>query len=210
MNYLDFEEGMEDYIVVVNSPAGTISGYMTEGSKVTLTTSSDWSPGSFTGAVDKGIQGVKNYVTKLVTGEGLKTTSIGQTIKTYSSSAVGGFSVSFMCIPGKLSCGSYTDEINKLSKLTLPKSNKGTMESNLYTTSLTKQIFKGNDVFKGGLIHVSIGSYFHASGLYCTSTSYEMSEIIDDEGKPLYMNVSLSFSPYRVLTADELSSWILK
>lgn len=87
----------------------------------------------------------------------------------------------------------------------------GFIGSNLYTASeLAKTLALNTEALKGRLPNVSLGSWFLATDVYLTSISKNMSTVLNEDGKPAALQVTFQISPYRQLTAEELSNWILE
>nr|DAX81736.1 MAG TPA: hypothetical protein [Bacteriophage sp.] len=92
--------------------------------------------------------------------------------------------------------------IKELNKLVYPKS-KGT--AGLYTAPMD---YKGGSD-KAGLLHVTIGSWFRATDVVCTNNQFEIDRIFDENGKPILATANVSFSAYKLLTADEMNEWFI-
>jgi hypothetical protein len=94
--------------------------------------------------------------------------------------------------------------IKQLNKLAYPK-DKGS-GSGFYTAPMG--YMGGND--KAGLLQVTIGTWFRATDVVCTSNSFEVDSIFDENGKPALATCTVNFSANKLLTADEFSAWFLE
>lgn len=92
--------------------------------------------------------------------------------------------------------------IKQLNKLAYPK-DKG---SGFYTAPMG--YMGGND--KAGLLQVTIGTWFRATEVVCTSNSFELDSIFDENGKPALATCTVNFSANKLLTADEFNAWFLE
>lgn len=138
--------------------------------------------------------------------------SLATTFMKYASSSQGGFPISFKIFPDKH--GSYTETTEKIYKLSAPfiaaKGFNASMASYLYDPGQLAQSVPNPFHFDDQLIHVFIGDWFYAKGLFCTSSSVSMSPYLDNDGRPVYADVQLNFQHHRVLDARELAAWFLK
>jgi hypothetical protein len=222
MTYLDNAmEELADYLIFIHLKNGSekinITGFLSDGSKLSFNTGANFSQSGFAGMVEGFKKGAaKNAVSKIpIIGDFLSSmvdkeyTTLAQTYKGYDTSTISGFSFSFIVIPGYNNVNSYSEIIRDLNKLVLPKvdENTGKLLSYLYDISDTTGLSNSNDVFENALIHVSIGNWFSAAGLFCTSISHNFSNQMDENGIPLYLEVSMEFEPHRLLKPDEVASW---
>lgn len=124
------------------------------------------------------------------------------------------FDISFIMFPE--AGQSYHDIILNLTSYVLPITTLGIMRPPTYDVTTFANIItnvangEGPYPFDGQLIHVVIGNWFHASGLHCTSVNHEFSKYMDEDGHPMYVNVTMSFKSYRALDAEEYAQWYLK
>lgn len=135
-------------------------------------------------------------------------TTVLSTFKGYEGSSDTGFNISMHIFPGS---STYQSILTKIHKLTQPETeNSQFLHSYLYGVDDASKLTESVDPFKGGLIHVSIGDWFLATGMFCTSSNISLSKYVDTTGKPIYMVWSAEFVPYKVLNATELASWVRK
>lgn len=137
--------------------------------------------------------------------KGFKT--VLSTYQTLDDVGYSDFKVDLNLFPHKFGNGSYSQILNILGRMTMMDTSTKFMIPYLYTVDALTALAKGEDPFKAGLIHVTIGSWFHAHGLFMTDASTTVSTIVDSDGKPLFAELSCSFQSYKVLNADEYSSW---
>lgn len=152
---------------------------------------------------------IKGLIKKFSGSSIEKEHSIRESVKGYGVPNDISFSVSIDILLGKDGNPSTVkDLMTQLNKLTLANvDNAGLYETYLYDNSMMKQLFTDYTIFDGQLIHLSIGNWFEASGLLCTSVNPSLSTITDDNGKPLFVKVDFTFESYRKLTAEELASF---
>lgn len=151
--------------------------------------------------------------------------NMASTVKQWSVGSGGdSLNINFVYMPGFLGTGSFKDAEDKLSKMTLPKKPAnltstvagyfGNMaqgaaalqspyESYYYEkTSGTLKML--GDSFNDSFINITLGNFFSSGGYYCTSASREYSYEVDDNGKPIYMTISLTLQKWRGLFAEEV------
>jgi len=154
--------------------------------------------------------GAKKFVGELASG--LEKHSVRDSVKAYGVPNEISFSLSMDIIPGKDgNPSSYKEILHQIAKLTQAYFNKdGMYETYLYNELSLKDRLKDYNAFDGQLISIQIGDWFSGSGFLITSSNVNYSTITDDEGKPLFLEWSITFEPYRQLTAEELSNLITK
>lgn len=184
------------------------------------------SMGKFGGGVYKGVTnaigsgvaaGSGGYVGQAKMAAGTFNTGLATTFKKYVSSNLSSFTINMHVFPDVH--GSFQEIAEKVYKFALPKigfaggtggavSQAGrSMVSYLYDDSMLRARWENADYFDSILCHVTIGRWFRASGLYCTSASIQFSQHMDDEGKPLYGIVQLTFETHRMYDAKEVAAW---
>ena len=92
-------------------------------------------------------------------------------------------------------------DIKELNKLVYPHS----VEGGMYKAPLD---YKGGSD-KAGLLHVTIGSWFRATNVVCVNNQFDIDRIFDENGKPILATANVSFSAYKLLTADEMNEWFI-
>ena len=143
---------------------------------------------------------------KNLVGETFKT--VMSTFKGYEDSQPSSFPTSIHLFPNKFVNGSYNEMIEILGRMTQPNTEDNTfLKSYLYSPEDTKKLASGEDPFKGQLIHVTIGNWFLATGLFMTSGPPTMSKFVDDSKKPIYAKLDANFESYKVLNAKEWAAW---
>lgn len=205
-----------DYLVqVINSHTGdTISGLI-DNEEFTYTLGANVSGSLAAGGLEAGVKGVASAVAQRALGGMGKTiinnfkTSLS-TYKSYEDSQDSNFSISMHIFPGKSGNGEYPSIVEGIAKLTQPNTEDSRfLQSYLYDPADIKKLATAEDPFKGKLIHVSIGNWFLATGLFCVSAPPSFSKFVDVEGKPLYMRWDATFTPYKTLNAKEIAAWHL-
>lgn len=205
----------QDYLVQVrNTKTGEVLEGLLDNDELSYTTSADIGSNFLAGYVEDMMRGAAQGLTsKLPVVGGLARDAVKQNYKTvkstykaYEGASATSFSVSFHLFAKN---ESYNSILQKLHKLTQPDTEDSEfMHSYLYNPTDSAALLIGGDPFAGNLIHVSIGDWFLATGLFCNSVSHSFSKYVDTEGKPIYLSVTLGFEPYKVLNATELASWV--
>ena len=171
-----------------------------------------------TNAIGSGVAaGSGGYVGQAKMAAGTFNTGLATTFKKFVSGSGGGFRINFHVFPD--THGSFQEIAEKVYKFTMPKigfaggtggavSQAGrSMVSYLYDDSMLRARWENADYFDSILCHVTIGRWFRASGLYCSESTMSLSQHMDDEGKPLYAIVSMSFATHRQYDAKEVAAW---
>lgn len=127
--------------------------------------------------------------------------TIGTTTKSYVAGSDVSFSVSFTVFPNGKS--GFSPIIKTLSKLTLPEGGDTYMNSSVIGSKQSNLSSLG----RGGLIHVMIGDWFHATGCLCQNVNFNLSKYVNENKVPIYMNVTASFVSDRVMTSNDLHKW---
>lgn len=232
---LNFEKLAEydDYIVqVVNSKTGDVITGLYADDSFSFSSGANIGGDFVAGAIEGGIKGALNggadaagaALNKKFGGQtgsvlaGVAKDAINANYKTllstfqgYDGSSYNPFEVRLIIFPkvGE----TYSDLIYKLAKFTQPNTEADgsvILQSYLYDKIDSLETLTAKDPFKGNLLHVSIGDWFFATGLFCSGISFTLSKFVDEDRKPIYLSVGISFIPYRVLNAKELSSWMRK
>jgi hypothetical protein len=203
----------EDHTVIIrNSKDGSsITGLMTNESLALFTSSiisESFIASTAEGTLKGGLAAIGSKLGGIVRSgidSNFKTTA--STYKSYTSTSDTGFSVSFIVY---LKDRSINSILNTMLKWTQPASDSTILRSQLYDLSVLEQLLSFKDPFKGQLLHVSIGKYFLATGLFCTGLQYTVPKYVDEDGKPLYIEFTTSFLPYKLLGSEELASWFTR
>ncbi len=110
--------------------------------------------------------------------------------------------------------GSYLSALKTLYRLTAPNTEDGIrIKSYLYDLGDLADIDLGKDQgdpFDAGLVHLSIGKWFHATGLFCEAVNFNFSKYVDSSGVPIYMEVTISFATHKSMNAKQLLAWHTK
>jgi len=217
------EEEIKDYIITVTCEHAKVRlAGVIDAESISLPMGANYSSSLATQGLEGGIKGVfKAGLTKMFgnisSGIVDQFHSINSTINTYESSNRLSFSLSMNIYIGKFGNPKKVTEIlRQIALLTQPdiRTNGNLMFSHLYDPSIAKELINPLSktpnfrIFDKSLICVTIGDWFKTCGLYLTSSTPEISTIIDMEGKPLYIKWTCSFESYRVLTADDVAKMI--
>lgn len=214
---LDFDKLGEytDYLVIIkNSKTGESIQGLIDNEDLSYSTNAEIGGSFVGGSMDGFARGAASEVAGRVGGDLAKNAvsqnykTISSTYKAYEGAGETGFSIQ-MHVFGNTE--TYNSILQKVHKYTQPDtSDSQFLHSYLYDKTDTAKLLTGEDPFKGNLIHVSIGEWFLATGLFCTGVGHSFSKYVDTTGKPLYLILNLSFIPYKLLNAEELAGWIRK
>jgi len=152
---------------------------------------------------------IKGLLKKISGSDVEREHSIRDSVKGYGVPNDISFSLSIDILLGRDGNPSSVQELmTNINKLTMANVDKaGLYGTYLYDDQMLKNLFHDYTIFDGQLIHLSIGDWFEASGLLCTSANPTLSTITDDMGVPLFVKVDFTFQPYRKLTAEEFASF---
>jgi hypothetical protein len=220
---LDYDKlnSYKDYVIqITNSRSGEMITGLYDDEELSYGTNIELGSSSFGGFTDEAMSGAAGQLAEKFLGRfsGLAGSaknmiqgnlkSINSTIKGYEGSGDNSFSLSFHIFPGG---ESYNSILNKIYKYTQPDTDDTNfMRSHLYSIQDAASLLTNDNAFKGQLLHVSIGDWFFATGLFCNGINHSFSKFVDENGAPIYMAVNIGFVSYRTLTAAELASWIRK
>ncbi len=220
-SHYDSLEQFPDYVVIVqNMKDKTSLMGLYEGDEFSyslgaslgessLNIATDIAKGAGTSVVNHVAGGAAGAVLDIAKGH---TTNIASTLRGYDSANPTPFSLSFHVFRGHgqgNNPNTYKGIAQRYAKWTQPKLGKGgIMTSHLYDVEDMDAIVTGNlDKFKNALISVQIGDWFEASGLFCEGVTPTYSTIVDKDGQPIYLKLTCSFVPYKVLTPEEVAEW---
>lgn len=212
LNFDSLPEGFNDYLVQIkNTKTGEIIQGLLDNEDLSYSTSAEISGSFLAGSAEGFTKGLATAAAGKIAGDLGRSAvesnykTMASTYKTYESAGETGFSVNMHIFPRT---EKYNDILFRMHKLTQPNTeNSVFLHSHLYSPTDASKLLTAEDPFKGNLIHVSIGDWFLATGLFCTGANFSFSKYVDEDGKPLFMVYSASFVPYKLLTAAELSSW---
>lgn len=212
--FYDQLDELDDYMVTIWSRrVGTLRGLI-DTDEISYTNAANIGSSTLAGITEGFIKGAAKGMAKKVFGDlgrslvsdNFKT--VMSTFKGYEDSSHSGFGISMHLFPNKFGNGSYKEIMDLLGRMTLPDTTEDTfLKSYLYSPEDLKALASGEDPFKGNLIHVTIGNWFHATGLFMEQGSPSFSKFVDTNGDPIYAKVDPTFTSYKVLNATEWSSW---
>lgn len=212
MIYADMINQFPEYLVTVrNSHTGESIIGLIDNDDFSYSMGANLSGSQMAGLIEGGLKGFASALAgKALGGVGKDLVDGGfktafSTFKSYEDSQEMSYSITMHIFPDKEN-GTYPNVIEKIAKLTQPdtKDHKF-LTSYLYEPSITRKLAKGEDPFKGQLIHVTIGKWFASTGLFCTGSSLQFAKYLNESGKPLYMVWDATFTPYKTLNAQEVA-----
>jgi hypothetical protein len=134
------------------------------------------------------------------------------TVKVYEGSSDISLPISMLVFPDIMGNGGTKSIDLQINKCTQPKILTGDiLTSYFYDMSELEKIPTGNgslNFFKGKLPTVALGEWFLAPDVYITNVGKGTSTILDEDGKPIAINWNFQITPYRQLSAEELSDWV--
>jgi hypothetical protein len=222
---LDFDKIDEysDYKVMVrNTKTGEVIAGLLDNEGFSYSTVAILGGGAIAGEIEDFTKGVASRAAGDLAGKatggklgGFASGFVNQNYKTIASTFKGytsaGDSPINLQIHVFARSNSYNYLLNILHKFTQPNTeNDVLIKSYLYDPIDTASLLTLDDPFKGQLLHVSIGEWFFATGMMCTGVDFAFSKYIDEENKPIYLQVNIGLVPYKLLNAKELSSWVRK
>jgi hypothetical protein len=159
--------------------------------------------GAFTRVMGAGMSAAGSYATS-------KHTLIG-TVNTYEGSGEINIPINCTLFYDWAGNADFKGVENSLNLMTQPKIYPGgLMGSNLYEPDDLLALATLNyDLFKGKLLQVRIGEWFLATDVFATSLNKNYITNANEDGKPVAIQVSFQIKPYRQLSAEELTDWIL-
>ena len=86
----------------------------------------------------------------------------------------------------------------------------GLLGSNLYEPDdLLNLAILNTNIFKGKLLNVRLGNWLLATDVFATSVNKNYIANTNEDGKPIAVQLSFQINPYRQLSAEELTDWLL-
>lgn len=215
--YINQLDKFKDHMVAIHhNSCGSIGGLLSASPFVLnqgITYGENPINGAIGGAIQDGIKDLaQHYGGPMASGAvgAIADASIthSSTIKTFRGAGESEFSITFKVIPNKFGAPSSYKEIEQiLNKYTMPDYAGTQLNSNLYSTSDITVLLaqKGKvDYFDNKLISVQIGSWFKTPPMmYCTRADKTYSNFIGADGRPLYLELSMTFTPYRALLSSD-------
>ena len=133
------------------------------------------------------------------------------TVKTYEGSGEINLPVNITVFYDWGGNPSFKEVENWLNLMTQPKLNMGgLLGSNLYEPDdLLQLALLNTNIFEGKLLNVKIGSWLLATDVFATSLNKNYIANTNEDGKPIAIQVSFQINPYRQLSAEELTNWLL-
>ena len=159
--------------------------------------------GGFASAMGSTISAMSSYATSQHTLMG--------TVKTYEGSGELNLPVSMTCFFDWAGNPDMKKVDKWLNFMTQPKVNIGSLlGSNLYEPDDLLELATLNvNLFEGKLLNVMIGSWLFATDVYATSLNKNYLANTDEDGKPIAVQLSFQINPYRQLSAEELTNWLI-
>ncbi len=132
--------------------------------------------------------------------------NVYSTLKSYEGGSSAPPPVTFHIFPEN---GSYQSALKTLYRLTQPDTEDGIMiRSYLYSEKDIADVDRdGVDPHDGKLVHLMIGNWFHATGLFVSGVSLNFSKYVDSSKVPIYAEVTISFDTHISLNAKQMLAW---
>lgn len=214
-------EKYKDYVVTVNMPSmigGSIDGFITEDT-FELGTGAEWGPSSITGSYKDALKGFTAkfagripILGKMAQDFISSTKTVNNTINLYESPSDISISFTMNIIQGvNNGSKSYSDLELMLNKLTQPDldGSEGALLPYMYSLEDLAPLQTGSySGLDAKMASISIGDWFTADKLRINNATRAYSTILNEQGKPLFMSLQITASPYRALSAEEVTKWI--
>lgn len=210
-------ENYPDYIVTIynTKTAESIAGLL-DNEDVSYSSSADLGNNSFIGGaadVLKGAgtqllrKGFGDYGGDILADRAKTIQNKFQTMVSYEGGNSSVPPITFHVFPEN---GSYKNILRKLYKYTQPNTESDILiKSYLYDpTDVLKIDTDSGDPFEGKLLHLTIGEWFHATGLFCKNVDLRFSKYVDNNKVPIYLEVGLTFQHHIVQNAEQLVAMI--
>ncbi|TMP46318.1 hypothetical protein CWB96_00355 [Pseudoalteromonas citrea] len=194
--------------VLIGTPKGTVSGFTTE--SVTLSGASQWE-GKEAGHLEQ-LDEVARLAHSIGSVAGMTTsqmslTSMASTRKHWLTSESPSIPLNFLIVAYK----SGIDVRKKVATLLSTVYPAGSAASiagvDLFLKAPNNYKFTGLNS-ASGLLSLKIGNWFDAQGLLMEDVSATFSKEITQDGTPLYAEISCTFTPWKLLTAEDAIAMI--
>lgn len=159
--------------------------------------------GRFSKVAGAGLNAVHSYATS-------QHTLIG-TVKTYEGSGEINQPVNMTCFYDWGGNPSFKELEQWLNLMTQPKIYMGgLLGSNLYEPEdLLNLAILNTNIFEGKLLNVRIGNWMLATDVFVTGLNKNYIANTNEDAKPIAIQLSFQINPYRQLSAEELTNWLL-
>jgi len=147
--------------------------------------------------------------------------TVAETMIGYDSPSRLPINLSFKVFPHRHGNGDVKSIVEAILFFTQYKQSDviGNIESNLYSIgdlyeNSKKQIMEGKmgrnfDPLYNQLISFTVGDYINTDGVFFAQSAVPtIATELDDNGVPLYVQADFSLISYRILTAQEIASWL--
>lgn len=210
-------EDYKDYVVVLTNSKlkESVSGLIDD-DQFSYANSAQFNNSSLVGMTEGFLRGGISQAASKVAGEIGKSVSsslvrtVAGTYKAYEISSDTNPSVNFHIYPTN---GNYQAALGMLYRLTQPDTeNSAKLASYLYDWDYLKDINSDPsklqiDPFDGKLVHLQIGEWFYADGLFVSGVGLNFSKFVDESGVPIYLQVTVGLTSHKVMNATELLRW---
>lgn len=159
--------------------------------------------GKFAKVAGAGVNALTSYATS-------QHTLIG-TVKTYEGSGEINLPINLTCFYDWAGNPSFKEVEKWINLMTQPKIYMGgLLGSNLYEPDdlLNLAILNAN-LFEGKLVNVMIGGWLFATDVFVNSLNKNYLANTNEDGKPMAVQLSFQINPYRQLSAEELTGWLV-
>jgi len=196
-----------NYKIVISTPEGIVKGYISDDFSFGMTSQystpfeEQESQSQFSDIVNKyGITGVNTLLGEDVSQVQLK--SFAQTVALWQGSDKPDFSLTIYNI-----AETQKDDVAEPVKILL----KGVVPEGTLQSKFMKAPYgyspKLETIAPKGTVSIKIGNWFEAHGLLITNVHSQFSSVVMPNGKPLYVTINVTFTPYRLPDYKMVSSW---
>lgn len=99
-------------------------------------------------------------------------------------------------------------DVRKLLRTTFPNFSNAGLATTIHPPNNYRVTTEDGSVSATGTISVQIGRWFSAPLQVMTNVDFQFSEVVTPDGYPLYAVGTVTFTPFRTISADEIESYI--
>jgi len=228
LSYIKDLEVISDYLTIIYSPANNhyISGIIDDES-IPLSGSANLGTSTLntlvkvaSGSIVSSIFG-KRFTNTISSFMGMgKLQTVAETMIGYEEPSRLNIPLKIKIFPHTHGNGSVSEIIEACLYFTQHRKDNvvGRIASNLYSMETLfkrakEQVMNGNladfDPLMNQLVSFSVGEIINTDGIFFVENIVpEIVTEVDDNNTPLYVSVSINLTSYRIVTAEEIASWI--
>ena len=213
-------ENLTDYIGTVSGNGVHISGLINNG-EFSYNQSAETGGGiigDFFGGIMNGADRASSFVGSKVFSmfSGFRVSNqfrlVGNTINVYVASNATPFNINLIVFEKQFGNGDYKDIMHQLAMLTQPDGDGDLFDVMLpayYDLEKALDAFaEGSDPLKSQLLSLSVGEWLFVEGcLVSMDVQHNWSHQVDENGQPLWLEVSIQLRTYKAMGVNEVEKW---